>query len=196
MHIDDDVGEGNTLGPENERVPGAPVAPRAPGNKIRPRSRYFGSASKARYNKATSVTAKGTRKDAVGISRREAARSVIGQQAIVRSVTEKAVGRGGTIPISDIFAQFLRATPDRAAAQSTEVAPIRPTGSSAPETSHQATVQDVQNLPSESPSTARETVPSAVTSFGREAARSIFVVNPNREASAQGIRDALAVTPT
>jgi len=116
MHMDDDVGEGNTLGPENERGSGAPVAPRALGNKIRPRSRYFGSASKARHNKTTSVTAKGTRKDAVGIPRREAARSVIGQQAIVRSVTERAVGRGGTIPISNIFAQFLRATPDRAAA--------------------------------------------------------------------------------
>ncbi|KAL2192738.1 hypothetical protein P885DRAFT_72773 [Corynascus similis CBS 632.67] len=189
MYMDDDVGEGNTLGPENERGPGAPVVPRAPGNKIRPRSRYFGSASKARHNKATSVTAKGTRKNAVGIPRREAARSVIGQQAIVRSVTEKAAGRGGTVPISNIFAQFLQATPGRAVAQSAEVAPIRPTGSSAPETSHQAAVQDIQNLQSEPPSPARETVSSAVTSFGREAARSVFVANPNWKASAQGIQE-------
>ncbi|KAK4242986.1 hypothetical protein C7999DRAFT_18582 [Corynascus novoguineensis] len=179
IHIDDDVGKGNTLGPENERGPGSPVAPRTPGNKIRPRSRYFGSASKARYNKATSITVKGTRKDAIGIPRHEAARSVIGQQAIVRSVTERAAGRGRTVPISNIFARFLQATPGRVAAQSVEVAPVRPTGSSAPKTSYQAAVQDVQNLQSEPPSPIRETVPSVVTSFGREAARSVFVANPN-----------------
>ncbi|KAK4243625.1 hypothetical protein C7999DRAFT_44608 [Corynascus novoguineensis] len=149
---------GRKIRPENERGSGAPVAPRAPGNKIRPRSRYFRSASKARYNKATSMTVKGTRKDAIGIPRREATRSVIGQQAIVRSITEKVVGCGRT---------------------SAEVAPIRPTGSSAPKTPHQAAIQDVQNLQSEPPSPVRETVPSTVTSFGREAARSVFVANPN-----------------
>ncbi|KAK4236896.1 hypothetical protein C8A03DRAFT_16508, partial [Achaetomium macrosporum] len=166
-----------------EQRGGAPVASRAPGDKIRPRSRHFGSASKARHNKATSVTAKAPRQNAAGIPRREAARSVIGRQAIIRSATEEAAGRGRAVPVSNIFAQFLRPTPGRAAEQSAEVAP-KPTGLSVPEPSHEATVQDVRNLQSEPPSPARDIVPSVVTSFGREAARSVFVANPNWKASA------------
>ncbi|KAK4034074.1 hypothetical protein C8A01DRAFT_19054 [Parachaetomium inaequale] len=169
----DDVGEGIALGPEDEQGAGAPVAPRARGDKIRPRSRYFGSASNARQNKATSVTAKAPRKDAAGIPRREAARSIIGQHAI-----RKAGGRGGAASVSNLFAQSLPATPGREAAQGAEAAAIRPTGSSASEPSHEAAVQHVQNLPSESLGLSRDKSPSSVTSFGREATRSVFVVKP------------------
>ncbi|KAK4244719.1 hypothetical protein C7999DRAFT_17070, partial [Corynascus novoguineensis] len=49
----------------------APVASPTPGNKIRPKSRYFRSSSKARHNKATSVATKLLRQDAVGIPRQE-----------------------------------------------------------------------------------------------------------------------------
>ncbi|KAK4237968.1 hypothetical protein C8A03DRAFT_15526 [Achaetomium macrosporum] len=186
--MDDDVGEGNALGPE-EQGGGAPVASRAPGDKIRPRSRYFGSAAKARHNKATSVTAKAPLQNAADIPRREAARSVIGRQAIISRVTEESAGRGGAVPVLNIFAQFLRATPGCGAAQSAEVAPIRLTGSSAPETSHEASVQHVRKLQFKPVGPTRDTVPSAVTSFGREATRSVFVANPNWEGGAQGIRD-------
>ncbi|KAK4129020.1 hypothetical protein N657DRAFT_50101 [Parathielavia appendiculata] len=77
--MDDVVGDGSALGPEDEQGGAPTVARRAPGDKIRPRSLYFGSAAKARHNKATSVTAKAPQQDAAGIPRREAARSVIGR---------------------------------------------------------------------------------------------------------------------
>lgn len=55
---------------------------------------------------------------------------------------------------------------------------IRPTGSSASEPSHEAAVEDVQNLRSESLGLSRDKSPNVVTIFGREAARSVFVVKP------------------
>ncbi|KAK4244549.1 hypothetical protein C7999DRAFT_17208, partial [Corynascus novoguineensis] len=153
---------------------GAPVAPRTAGDRIRPRSRYFGSATKARHKIAASVTTKAPRQDAAGIPRREVARSIIGQQAI-----RKAGGRGGAASISNPSTKFLHATPDREAAQGAEATAIRPTGSSsASEPSHEAAVQHVQTPRSEPLGFPRDKSPSAATSFGREAARSVFVVKP------------------
>jgi hypothetical protein len=192
---DDDVDEEMGLDAENDQGDRAPVAPRTAGNKIRPRSRYFGSAAKPRREMAASVTAKAPRQDAAGIPRREAARSVIGQQGI-----RKAAGLGGAASVSNPFALSLLASPGREAAQGAEGAAIRPTGSSVSEPSHEATVQHVPNLRSESLGLSRDKSASAVTTFGREAARSVFVVNPpivkppivkppNWDHRAQGIHD-------
>ncbi|KAL2016574.1 hypothetical protein VTK56DRAFT_3275 [Thermocarpiscus australiensis] len=201
-HANDDVDEEMGLDTENEQGDGAPVAPRTAGDKIRPRSRYFGSAAKARHKMAASVAAKAPRQDAAGIPRREAARSVIGKQVI-----RKAAGRGGAASISNPSAQSLPASPGREAAQGAEAAAIRPTGSSASETSHEAAVQHVQNLRSGSLGLSRDKSPSAVTSFGREAVRSIFVVKPpivkppvveppNWDDRVQDIHDILMPVPT
>ncbi|KAK4096263.1 hypothetical protein N658DRAFT_397754, partial [Parathielavia hyrcaniae] len=158
------------LDAENEQGDRGPVAPHTTGNKIRPRSHYLGSAAKASHKMAASGIAKAPRQDAAGIPRREAARSVIGQQGI-----RKAADRGEAASVSNLFANFLRASPGREAAQGTEAADIRPTGSSASEPSHEAAVQHVQDLRSESLGLSRDKSSSAVTSFGREAARSVFV---------------------
>ncbi|KAK4129019.1 hypothetical protein N657DRAFT_50111 [Parathielavia appendiculata] len=115
---------------------------------------------------------------------------------MIRGVAKKAAGGGGAVPASNIFAQFMRITPGREAAQSAGVAPLQLTDSSAPETSHQAAVQDTQNLQSELLGPTRNTVPSVVTSFGRETARSVFVANPNWKGGARGVRDILAFAPT
>ena len=87
----------------------------------------------------------------------------------------------------------------REAAQGAEAAAIRPTGSSASEPSHEAAVQDVQNLRSESLGLSRDKSPNVVTSFGREAAHSVFVVKPpivkppivNWDGRVQGIHNIL-----
>ncbi|AEO60978.1 hypothetical protein MYCTH_2130127 [Thermothelomyces thermophilus ATCC 42464] len=162
------------LDAENEQEDGARVAPRTTGDKIRPRSYHFRSATKAGHKMAASVTTKAPRQDATGIPRREAARSIIGQQAI-----KKAGGRSGAASVSNPFAKFLvHATPDREAAQGAEATAIRPTGSSASEPSHEVASQHVQTLRSEPLGSPRDKSLSAATSFGREAARSVFVVKP------------------
>jgi hypothetical protein len=120
-----DLDEEMGLDAEDEQGGRAPVAPRTAGDRIRPR---------ASRKMAASGSAKAPRQDAAGIPRREAARSVIGQQGI-----RKAAHRDETASASNPFAQFLRAQP--------------------------------LALP-------RDKSPSAVTSFGREAARSVFVANP------------------
>ncbi|KAM7189004.1 hypothetical protein V8F33_010338, partial [Rhypophila sp. PSN 637] len=79
-------------------------------------------------------------------------------------------GRVGAVPNSSLFAsnlfsQFLRPTPSHEAAPSANVTPIQPTA------------------------------PSVVASFGREAARSVFVANRNWEGSAEGISSALTFGP-
>lgn len=175
---------GNAVSPEDGQRGGAAVAPRARGDKIRPRSRYFGSASNARQNKAASATINPPRKDAAGIPKREAARSVMGRQALARRRAGGAAGGDGAVPVSDV------ATSGRGAAQSAEVAPTQLTGSSAPKTSQQAAVQNVQNPLSQPLGHTKKTVP---TFTFREVARSVFVAKPNWEGSTQGIADALAL---
>jgi hypothetical protein len=108
---DDNVDVEMRLDAENEQGDMAPFAPRTPGNKIRPRSRYFGSVANARHKPAASMTPKTPRQDAAGIPRREAARSVIGLQAI-----RKAAGRGGAASVSNPSARSRPALPGREAA--------------------------------------------------------------------------------
>ncbi|KAK4206436.1 hypothetical protein QBC37DRAFT_300804, partial [Rhypophila decipiens] len=149
----DDYGDGeHALDPEEEQGARAPVSPRAL-DKIRPRRK-----------KAALVATKTHRQRAEGVPRREAARSAIGGPAIIRNLARKAAESGGAVP--DSIAQVLRPTPGREAAQTTDMP--------APETS-----QGVQNPQSESLDPARDAgTPSVVASFGREAARSVFVANP------------------
>ncbi|KAK3302868.1 uncharacterized protein B0T15DRAFT_576331 [Chaetomium strumarium] len=60
---DDNIDEEMGLDAENEQGDRAPIAPRTAGDKIRPRSRYFRSAAKARHRMAASVIAKAPRQD-------------------------------------------------------------------------------------------------------------------------------------
>jgi hypothetical protein len=169
-HIDDYVGEGSSLGPEDEQDTGAPGSPQVPRDKIRPRSRYLGSAAKA---------ANGSRQNATGILRRKAVRSIIGRQAVIHGTVRKAARDSG---VSKTFAQALKALEGRQAATSTEVALVQLTGSLASQTS-----QDIQNPPFKPSNSLRDVAPSVVAIFGREAARSVFVAEPNREASTKDI---------
>lgn len=170
--MDDYVGEGPTLGPEDEQEAGAPVSHQAPSDKIRPRSRHFGSAAKAAH---------ASRQNATGIPRREAARSIMGQPA---GIARRAATDGG---VSKNFAQALKAFEDRQAAPSTEAALAQPAGSLASQTS-----QDIQNPPFEPSNSVKDVVPSGVTLFGREAARSVFVAEPNREGRAEDVVNDIA----
>ncbi|KAM7191379.1 hypothetical protein V8F33_008982 [Rhypophila sp. PSN 637] len=177
----DDYGDGeHALGPKEEQGARAPVARRAL-DKIR-----------LRRKKAALVATKTKtpRKRAEGVLRREAARSVIGGPAIARNLARKAVE------------SVLRPTPGREAVQTTDMAaPIPLTDFLVPEASQDAGgVGAVPNsglfasnlfsqflrprpaheaAPSADVTPIQPTAPSVVASFGREAARSVFVANPN-----------------
>ncbi|KAM7213600.1 hypothetical protein V8F06_010986 [Rhypophila decipiens] len=201
----DDYGDGeHALNPEEEQGVRAPVARRAL-DKIRPRRK-----------KVALVATKTPRQHAKGVPRREAARSVIGGPAIIRNLARKAAESGGAVP--DSIAQVLRPTQGREAAQTTDMpAPETSQGVQNPQSEsldparHAGSIGAVPNSslfsqflrprPGHEAAQSADvipiqpTAPSVVASFGREAARSVFVANPNWEGSAEGISGALMFGP-
>ncbi|KAH8891475.1 hypothetical protein GQ53DRAFT_648435, partial [Thozetella sp. PMI_491] len=189
----EDYSEEPVSGQEDEQMDDRPGAPREPpGNRIRPRSRYFGSTSADRHKKPGSAAPKTARKHAPVIPRREAARSVLGRPAIARAA-KKPAHRAGAVPVPGIPARFaqqvatlgreaartdlppVESTPGPGVAQSAEAAPIQTTGSSAP-TATEIVPKDHRFEPFDP---AKTPVPGGTTTtFGREAARSVFVANP------------------